>query len=138
MKKSTWMCFALTVLAATTIVLSALPPRSKEDLEKTATDIVVGEVKQVYTAVRENKPGMVDTLYCFEIGVTKVDKGDHGKEGKVLMARAWAPVKRPSGWAGPQGQNVIPEGGKTYRFYLVEGKDGGLDAITPNGIEASR
>jgi hypothetical protein len=138
MTKSSSMCFAVTFLAATTIVLSALPPRSREDLEKTATDIVVGEVKQVYTAARENKPGFVDTLYCFEISVTKVEKGDHGKDGKVLMARAWAPAKRPSGWAGPQGQNVIPEGGKTYKFHLVEGKDGGLDAITPNGIEAPK
>jgi len=136
--KTSWIFFAVLLLAATTLVLSALPPRSKEDLEKTASDIVVGEVKQVYTAVRENKPGMVDTLYCFEISVTNVEKGDHGKEGKVLMARAWKPEKRPAGWAGPQGQNVVPEGGKVYRFYLVEGKDGALDALTPNGIEASK
>src|SRR4051812_1472277 len=107
MSRSSWLLSVIAVLAAATIILGALPPRSKEDLEKTATDIVIGEVKQVYTAVRENKPGMVDTLYCFEISVSKVEKGDRGKEGKVLMARAWKPEKRPPGWAGPQGQNTI-------------------------------
>ena len=48
MNGTSWMIFALVSLAATTLVLSALPPRSKEDLEKSATDIVVGEVKQVF------------------------------------------------------------------------------------------
>jgi hypothetical protein len=138
MNGTSWMIFAVVSLAATTLVLSALPPRSKDDLEKSATDIVVGEVKQVYTAARQIKPDMVDTLYCFEIHVSKVEKGERGKAGKVLMARAWKPARRPTGWAGGQGQNMIPEPGKTYRFYLVEAEHGALDAITPNGIEAQK
>jgi hypothetical protein len=138
MKRTSWVAIATFCLVSASLIFAALPPRSKEDLEKTATDIVVGEVKEVYTSTREKRPGMVDMLYCFEISTTKVEKGERGKEGKIVMARAWTPSKRPSGWAGPQGQNVIPERGKTYKFYLVEGKDGALDAITPNGIEESK
>ena len=37
---------------------------------------------EVYTAVRESKPGMVDTLYCFEIRVTNVEKAITARRGK--------------------------------------------------------
>ena len=112
---------------------AAVPPRSPENLKENATDIVVGQVVRVYAGTREVREGMTDDVYVAEVKVTAAEKGDLAA-GKVVFARYWKPKSRPRGWAGPQGQNVLPAEGKTVRLFLVRAADGGLDVLTPNGV----
>jgi hypothetical protein len=124
------------VLMLAGVVWAAVPPLSPEALKERATHIVVGEVRVVYSAERAGeRAGFVDRVYCIEVAPSAIEKGEGLKEGRVVYARGWRPAKRPAGWAGPQGQNVIPEAGKRVRMYLVEGKDGGMDLVEPNGVE---
>ena len=120
----------LSVLPAS----AAVPPRSPENLKENATDIVVGQVVRVYAGTREVREGMTDDVYVAEVKVGATAKGESAP-GKVIFVRYWKPKSRPRGWTGPQGQNVLPAAGKSVRLFLVRAEDGGLDVLTPNGVE---
>jgi hypothetical protein len=127
------------------LCLAAVPPRKAEELRSDATDIVVGEVRFVYAGDAKVEHG-TDTRYCIELAVTTVEKSPADKTAtappttapasKLLYARCWTPAKRPAGWAGPQGQNLIPKPGQRIRLYLTREADGGFDVLEPNGVEA--
>jgi len=116
--------------------LAAIPPRSPQDLKQSATAIVTGEVRKIYTAEHSSREGGVDRLYALEVLVSSVEKGAKVQSGRVIYARAWQPAKRPPGTVGDQGQNQIPEPGHRVRLYLTRDKDGGWDLLRPNGVEA--
>jgi hypothetical protein len=118
--------------------LAALPPRKAEDLKKTASHVVVGKVKAVYSTEDKRKPDMIDRQFVIELVVSAVEKGEGPAVDKVLYAKCWRPEKRPAGWAGPQGQNVIPEAGNTGRAYLSQAEDGSFSLLTPNGWEPQK
>jgi hypothetical protein len=144
-------CVVPGVLALATLCFAAVPPRKTEDLRRDAMDIVVGEVRFVYAGELRVEHG-TDTRYCIEVAVAKVEKpsGDATARpttapstqpaarivaGHLIYARCWRPSKRPDGWAGHQGQNLIPKPGQRVRLYLTREPDGGLDVLEPNGIE---
>jgi hypothetical protein len=135
-RRSGGVIFTLVISAG--VASAAIPPLSKEDLNKQATHILVGDVRAVYTTEKPGERGFTDRLYCIEVVPTALEKGEGLKEGRVIYARAWTPAKRPRGWTGGQGQNVIPEAGKRVRVYLAQAKDGGLDLVEPNGLEVTR
>lgn len=110
-----------------------LPPLSPDELEQRSTNIVTGRVTEMYTAVREKEPGWSDTLYAIEISVQDVKKGNAIQDGQTVIVRTWKLKQRPAGWAGPGGQYTIPKRGDTVTAYL-NGKDGVLDALIPNGL----
>ena len=116
-------------------VLAALPPQRPDDLKKGAAYIVVGKVQAVYTAEDKQERGFVNRLYMFEVVVSSIEKGEGLKEAKVIYVKAWKPQSRPTGWAGLQGQNHIPEAGESGRLYLTQADDGSLSLMTPNGWE---
>jgi hypothetical protein len=126
----------VVVLVVVGMAWGAIPPLGKEELKQSATHIVVGEVKRVYTSEKAgDRAGFTDRVYAIEVAPSAIEKGEGLKEGRLIYARAWTPDKRPFGWVGGQGQNIIPEAGKRVRMYLREGKDGGLDLVEPNGVE---
>jgi len=116
--------------------LAALPPQKPEALKSGSAYIVVGKVQAVYTTEQKTDRGFVNKLYVFEVVVNSVEKGEGLKEGKVIYAKAWKPESRPQGWAGPQGQNHIPEVGEVGKLYLTQAEDGSLSLMTPNGWES--
>lgn len=118
--------------------LAALPPRSAENLKQTASHVVTGKVKAVYTTDEKRQADMIDRQFVIELVVTAVEKGEGPAVGKVLYAKCWRPEKRPAGWAGPQGQNVIPQPGDTGRAYLSQADDGSFSLLTPNGWEPDK
>ena len=128
----------LALFIAAAAAWAALPPISKDDLNRQATHILIGDVRAVYTTKKAGERGFTDRLYCIEVVPTALEKGEGLKEGRVIYARAWTPAKRPTGWLGGQGQNVIPEAGKRVRMHLAQAKDGGLDLLEPNGLEVTR
>ncbi|HYE21495.1 MAG TPA: hypothetical protein VEA69_23815 [Tepidisphaeraceae bacterium] len=118
---------------------AALPPQRPADLKKTATHVVTGTVAAVYTTEAAlDRPGMVNKLFAVEFAVTAVEKGEGLAEGKVVFAKCWKPAKRPTGFAGPQGQNALPAVGETGRLYLKLQADGTYAVLTPNGWEIAR
>ena len=134
-----WSSGLLVVLVVVGLAWGAIPPLSKAELKQRATHIVVGEVKTVYTADKPlDRAGFVDRHYCFEVMPSAIEKGEGLKEGRVIYARARTPAKRPGGGTGGQGQDEIPPAGRKVRMYLQEAKDGGLDLVEPNGVEAMK
>ena len=139
----------MTLVATVSLIglcLAAVPPRKAEELRTDATDIVLGEVRFVYAAEAKVEHG-TDTRYCIEFAVTTVEKSPADKRAtapatapapKLIYARCWTPAKRPAGWAGPQGQNVVPKSGQRVRLYLTRGSDGGFDVLEPNGVELDK
>jgi hypothetical protein len=115
-------------------------PRKAEELRGDATDIVSGEVRFVY-AGEQRVSGGTDTRFCIELAVTRVEKGratsapSTQPTGQMIYARCWKPAKRPDGWAGHQGQNLIPKPGQRVRLYVTRDDDGGFDVLEPNGAE---
>lgn len=117
------------------LLMGALPPLSTDDLRNDAAVVVVAEVLQVFDRVHRRDGTSTDHRYLVEAKVKTVEKGDGVKPGALLYARAWQPATRPEGWAGPQGQNVVPGPGDVVRLYLSRGGDGGLSLLSPNGVE---
>ena len=116
--------------------LAAIPPQKPEMLKDNATHIVVGKVQGVYSTEVMKKAEFVDRHYVIEVEVTAVEKGEGVQAQKVIYVKAWKPAGRPRGWAGPQGQNVIPAAGDTGRLYVTRAEDGTFTLLTPNGWEA--
>jgi len=116
-------------------VVAAVPPLSPEELKASASNIVIGEVRNVYVTERTLRKEFTDRLYVLEVLPKEVVKGKALSSGRLIYARTWRPSSRPPGWAGPQGQNEIPERGKRVRLYLARDKEGGWDVLTPNGVE---
>ena len=117
---------------------------SAEDLRKTATHIVTGQVVAVYERT-ESDGDWKYTRYVAEVRVTECEKGDGVKKGDLVYMRYWR-----RGWQGKgnpppstAGHRDIPGDGATIRAYLArnaydgfgETKDGGFNVLGANGFE---
>ena len=145
------MCQRALLLAIVVALAWAAParaekvPLSPEELHKTATHVVVGDVTAIYT--RTEKTGDWQyTHYVAELRVAKCEKGDGLKKGDLVYARYWhrqwiSPRKQEPNTNGHRG---LPKQGETVRIYLAknaydgftfENKDGGFNVIGANGFE---
>jgi hypothetical protein len=120
-------------------------PLSPEELRKTATHIVVGQVAAVYTR-SETAGDWKYTHYVAEVRVAETEKGDGLKKGDLVYARYWhrqwvGAGKQPPSTAGHW---PVPAAGETARIYLArnaydgftfDNKDGGFNVIGGNGVE---
>ena len=117
---------------------------SAEDLRKTATHIVTGQVVAIYERT-ESDGDWKYTRYVAEVRVTECEKGDGVKKGDLVYIRYWR-----RGWQGKPnpppdtaGHRDLPGDGATIRAYLArnaydgfgETKDGGFNVIGANGFE---
>jgi len=125
----------VAIFGCVSLVRAEVPPRSVEDLQKTASHIVTGKVVKVTgTDQKGAGAGYVDVAYVIEVKVLEVKKGKGMAVGDVVLAKAWKAKERPKGWTGPSGQYEIPKEGQTVKLYL-EGENGEYTAISPNGIQ---
>jgi len=118
-----------------------------EQLRKTATHIIVGKIRRVYTT-QETKGNWKVTRYVAEVRVSQLEKGKGIDVGKTLFVRYWT-----QRWAGrgvpppsTHGHRDLPGPSDERRIYLArdayngfgEGdRDGGFDVIGANGFERS-
>lgn len=126
----------LALLAAfllATTALAEVPLLTPAEMQKQAGHIVTGKVANVYSTERARDASYVDTLYALEVVVSGIEKGEGIAVEQVIFVKAWQMKKRPRGWAGPSGQDVIPKRGQTVKLFLT-GKEGNYDALSPNGI----
>ena len=140
----TIIALALACLFAPLSARAEKAPMSKQALEKTATHVVTGAVKAVYT--REAREGRWKVKHHIaEVEVVSVEKGEGLEKGQLVYPRYW--TRR---WAGPgtqppstSGHSGLPKTGETLRIYMARNAydgfgttdDGGLNVIGANGFE---
>lgn len=141
------LSLALSVIAATSCwVLAEKAPLSKEQLQSTATHVVVGKVQAIYSR-KELRRSYQYTHYVAEVKVDKLEKGE-GIQGLVYVRYLdieW--IGKGSMPPGPSGHYPSPKVGETYRIYLAqnaydgmndENKDGGFNVIYGNGFQPTK
>jgi hypothetical protein len=116
----------------------------REGLEKTATHIVVGEVRAIYTR-QETAGDWRYTRYLAEVAAKEVEKGEGLAPGLVYVRywhREWHGGRTPP--LDTAGHRGLPKEGETLRIYLArnaydgftkENADGGFNVIGANGFE---
>jgi hypothetical protein len=116
-----------------------------EELQKTATHIVVGRAEQIFARTEKGKDYEY-THYVAEVRIDKLEKGEGYKQGDLMYVRYWH--KRWIGAGDPppdtSGHRGEPKPGQTLRIYAARNaydgfgttKDGGLNVIGANGFEA--
>ena len=122
-------------------------PRGPAKLRSDATHVVTGSVQAIYSR-REQTKDWTYNRYVAELLVTRVEKGKDLKRGAVAYVRYWTREYR--GLFSPDstlGHSPLPKPGENVRVFAVRHaddgygavrKDGGLDALGPNGFERLR
>ena len=127
-----------TLFGVAVLVGVALLTRADEtnltngQLQTKASHIVQGNVKGVYASESEADKGV--THYLVEIEVTQVLKGEGPKSQEVLHVRCWKRNEESNDPNVKNGQRRLPDVAQKVQVYLQRGKDGGYDALEPNGI----
>jgi hypothetical protein len=123
------------------------PDMSPQDLQETATHIVVGMVTGVYQGEFFLGRDWRNTRYVAEIRVGKCEKGTGLKTGDVVYVRYFQRVWKGKGVPPPPGNGGhrgTPSGGFVVRVYLARNaydgftgqhSDGGFNVLGPNGFE---
>jgi hypothetical protein len=118
-------------------------PLSRKELQDTATHIVVGKVRAIYS--RSERKGNYE--YARHVAEVKIDKMEKGEGPKDLIYIRFFDItwKGPGQMPpGPSGHYPRPEPGSTYRFYLAQNaydgfshdnNDGGFNVIYGNGVQ---
>jgi hypothetical protein len=118
---------------------------SPEELRKTATHVITGQVTAVYERT-ETTGDWKYTKYVAEIRVEECEKGDGVKKGDLVYARYWRRSWVGKGRVPPStaGHRGLPSDGESLRVYLArnaydgfsfDNKDGGFNVIGANGFE---
>lgn len=127
---------AALVLLTIGLLNAAVPPLPERALREGADVIVTGVITKVEHQDKANDdPEYVNREYTITIRVETTEKGS--VKGETVVAHTWKTWKRPSGWAGHQGQNETPAVDAKVRAFLQ--REAGTDTFTlmlPNGLEA--
>ena len=114
--------------------LAALPPQSPEDLLQQADHVWVGKVLKVERRTVLVSGG-TDRLFELKFHIDDSEKGSQS-EGTTVTVECRQTGRRLMGWAGPQGQDEIPDQDSTVRLYVTESK-GRFSLLEPNGWEST-
>ncbi len=114
--------------------LAALPPLSEEARFERAHEVVVARVLEVKVEKRSVNGGF-DRVYTATVEPLRWDKGAAADKPERFDVRFHQTASRPSGWAGPQGQNRVLVEGETVRLFLQD-SSGQRTLLSPNGWEA--
>jgi hypothetical protein len=125
---------ALRASPCTPWSLTEVPQLTPEQLESSATDIVLGVVES--RAIDESDGGGYrERRFTFQVRVEETLKGEL-ERGAVIPVTAWTRL-----WVGPgeqppgsNGHAPLPLDGELARFFLVAESDG-FAVILPNGVE---
>ncbi len=131
-------------------IWAAKAPSSKQQLEKIATHIVVGNVQAIYSYKQsEGIPLVSGYVYDRKVAEVKIKRIEKGKIAENLVyARYWSRSWKGIGLPPPGGQSYDPQPkvGQTCRFYLAKNaydgwsskdsnQDGGYNVLYVNGVE---
>ena len=132
------LCFVLSAVAICVFGTTArgeIPLKSPEELEKSASHIVLGKVNRIYASV-EKTADFEHTYNVAELSTTKVRKGGDISRGNRVIVRYWN--KRWIGEGHPlpdhYGHHGVPKTGDTVLIYLRGSRSDGYDVVSPNGF----
>lgn len=145
MFRSLLLLAVVTSFALTTPLRAEKVDMSSEELRKTATHVVTGQVTAVYERT-ETTDDWKYTKYVAEIRVEECEKGDGIEKGDLVYARYWRRAWIGNGQVPPSmsGHRGLPSDGESLRVYLArnaydgfsfDNKDGGFNVIGANGFE---
>lgn len=119
--------------------------KTTEELKKTATHIVTGEVTAIYERI-ETGSHWKTTYYVAEIKISTAEKGEGLARDQLVYARYWHREWISAEQIPPSttGYRNLPGRGDNVRAYLAKNaydgfdpgnKDGGYNVVSPNGFE---
>jgi hypothetical protein len=132
MRRKTTILSTAVVLAAASIGLAEIAPKSPAELDK-AKVIVVGKINGTFKETTrstewENSRGVV------EIEVEKVERGEGIKPGDIVFARFWNRSWIKDNNPPPSGSgHYLHDNNTKVRAYLEPGK-GAYEILLPNGL----
>jgi hypothetical protein len=131
-------CLTFSVLVLNAAAFAEVPPQSKKDLERNASDVVIGRVQDIYSNVKRSKD-WEKVRYVAEVRVEKVVKGTRVVEGQPAYARYWRDHWIGEGNAPPhaKGHKGAKVGDRVQLYLRYAGGndgDGGFDVLLPNGF----
>jgi hypothetical protein len=140
-----WILTLAAVAAVAIPARAEKAPLSREELHKTATHIVTGQVVAVYGRT-ETTGDWKYTRYVAEVRVGECEKGDGVKKGDLVYVRyykrAWVGQgKMPPSSAGHSGTPIEGESVRVYVArnaydgFTTDNNDGGFNVIGGNGFE---
>jgi hypothetical protein len=124
--------FLILIMMLAIPCFAALPPQSPEERAESAEIIVEAQVLGVSSKKKIVKNGY-NIHYTLRLKVLDVRKGKLGPQ-KEIEVFCKTTGYRPKGWAGPQGQNDIPDEKIIGLFYLRHSSQG-WSLLEPNGWE---
>ncbi len=145
MRISTGILSVLTLGLFCGLAHAEKPLMSREDLLKTATNVVTGKVLTIYQQT-EVERDWKRTKYVAEVRVENTEKGEGVTPGSLIYVRYWHQEWKGKGSPPPgtNGHVDIPSKNAAVRVYLArnsydgfgfENKDGGFNVIGTNGFE---
>lgn len=148
MSRTLWLVAVAGFIALVGPVRAEKVDMSAEELRKTATHVVIGQVTAVYERT-ETEGDWKYTRYVAEVRVGECEKGDGIQKGDLVYVRYWRRSWVGKGQMPPStvGHRELPSAGETIRVYLArnaydgfspDNKDGGFNVIGANGFEKLR
>ncbi len=114
-------------------VQAAIPPLQPAQRVAQSDVVVQAKIIALISKVVANNPGHNDD-YLAKVVVEKSVKG-RARRGQTLTVHYWRLRDRPYGWAGPVGQNVLPQAGQQGTLFLKRGAStrAPFELLQPNG-----
>ena len=136
----------ISMLSIPGVVFGEVPNRTQESLVRGATDVIIGELRAVYSLKVDVSNYQITHLVA-EIHVQKLEKGTNFRVGQMAYVRYWHQKWQGEGRPPPgtSGHRGVPPNGSIVRAYVTNDKelrrrpdkenDGGFDVILPNGLQ---
>ena len=140
-----WTCvmilvalISIPVTTALAVASSEIAPRSADELQEGATDIVLATVLG-RTVVETTNGDWIDRQFSFTVQVEDVLKGSHVRGDRMENISAWNRSWTGSGLPPPSGtgHRPLPLEGEVAKFHLKTVEDGSMPIMLPNGVELS-
>jgi hypothetical protein len=135
-KHIVWLVSLALVIAtfAPGMCIAEKAPLFPEELRNSATEIFTGEIARVYSFVSASGDWEV-THSVAEIHVKRVEKGKHDAPLAYVRFHRNGYIGSAPPTPHDSGHSPVPKPGQLTRVYVARAKDGGFDAVWPNGFE---
>jgi hypothetical protein len=145
MSRTQWLVAVAGLTALVSAIRAEKVDMSADELRKTATHVVMGQVTAIYERA-ETEGDWKYTRYVAEVRVGECEKGDGIRKGALVYVRYWRRAWVGKGQIPPStvGHRGLPDAGDSVRVYLArnaydgfsqDNKDGGFNVLGANGFE---
>jgi hypothetical protein len=136
------MVFAIATLIvipwiSTQSSYAAIPPLSAQKRQEHASHIVIGKVTSIQTKEVAVQYG-TNYEHAAKVQIETLEKPRSAKRkyGQTMIVYYTTIKDREAGWTGSQHQSHPLKRGAKIKLFLIQGRDGKLHLLEPNGWEA--